>query len=60
MDLTACRRDADEDMPPASYQPPGMAPTNEPMKLVDQSDIFHHYDRLVSQCMQSKGYRLSQ
>lgn len=56
-DLSACRKVANSELGPEEYIPPGMGTTGDPMKLVDQSNMRKHYDRLVASCMVGYGYR---
>ena len=58
-DLAQCRAEAQEDLQPSEYTPPGANHSSEPiqpMTLVDQNDIRKHFERLVAACMIAKGY----
>jgi hypothetical protein len=56
-DLSACRRDAEDEFGPGAYLPPGQERTSSPMTLVDRTRTTERFDSLVAECMQAKGYR---
>ena len=59
-DLSSCRSDADDRMKPTEYVPPGRdLDSSNTGQMVAQYDVTHHYDSIVSDCMQSKGYHPS-
>ena len=59
-DLAACRRQADQDLGPGAYIPPGDERNSSPMTMVDRTGNAKRFDALVGNCMIDKGYRPSQ
>ena len=65
-DERLCRQEAEADMGPQSYSPPGgdrpqtesaLAQVQDaPMQLADRDDIQHQFYSLVAHCMERKGY----
>ena len=59
-DLSSCRSDADGRMKPTEYVPPGRElDSSNTSQMVAQYGVTHHYDSIVTDCMQSKGYHPS-
>lgn len=67
-DETQCRREAERDLGPDAYEPPGgsQAPGNyqalgnqggnNPIDFAQRSDNRKQFDRQVASCMERKGY----
>ena len=56
-DERVCRREAEEDMGPQPYSPPGSEKYDTPMQMIDRSEERGQFESLVNACMERKGYR---
>lgn len=57
IDERTCRQEAEEDMGPQAYTPPGSSEADTPMQMVDRSERRQRFAALVADCMERKGYR---
>lgn len=55
-DYAACRRYAEEQIPPSDYVEPGEERNSDPMRQVDRDDTRKRYNAYLALCMTAKGY----
>ena len=56
-DVAACRADAESRLSPSEYIPPGQEQaTNSNQLMMQNYTIQKHYEAMVNECLQSRGY----